>query len=163
MAENITHNVINFYGIKQVSDAYYTSLPDESKYGYIWFVRKLNGETVVKSSIYFGTRLYAENNDTAEIDTIKEFHENLVNSFAGILKADGSFSEQPFGSDVTAESNPILSMEVANIVEIFKNFESAIMVNKEAIENIKTSIENLREECQILIDGDDILFVEPTI
>lgn len=156
MSDNITHNIINFYGIKQVTEPYYTTLPDESKYGYMWFVRRLNGDTVVKSSIYFGTRLYAESNDTAEIDAIKAFHGNLVNSFSGMLNTDGSFSEKPFG-DVTEEGNPILSMPASSIADIFRNFESTIVTNKEAIETLKESIESLREECKILIEGDDVL------
>ena len=61
-----THNLINFYGVKQVTEDFYKNLSDEEKVGYLWLVRRIKDNTVVWAGIYFGTRLYGETDNIPE-------------------------------------------------------------------------------------------------
>ena len=80
-----------FKGFKQVSKAYFDSLRDEDKIGYLWFVRsniETSGETATYTGeIFLGTRCYGHHG--SEVEDL-EYRLNAILYNAGIVDESGN-------------------------------------------------------------------------
>ena len=114
----------NFKGFKQVSLAAYNGLTDNEKKNYLWLVRDLSGDTVVSSAIYFGTRKYAEVNDSTYMEAKVD---RLIQGLASIVDENGDFAGfMSEGHELLASAN--------TLTELFEILENAVLANAEAVE-----------------------------
>ena len=113
----------NFKGFKQVSLDAYINTPLEEKKNYLWLVRELSGETVLSSAIYFGTRKYAEVNDSTQTDAKVD---RLIAGLATIVDENGDFA------GFLNEGHELLS-SATTLTELFEILENAVLDNAEAI------------------------------
>ena len=78
-----------FKGFRQVSKAYFESLPDEEKIGYLWFVRSNIDveEGTYDGDIFLGTRCYGHHgSEAAQL----EERLNRILQYAGIIDESGN-------------------------------------------------------------------------
>lgn len=81
---------VTFKGFRQVSKAYFDSLRDEEKIGYLWFVRSnivTGATTTYDGDIFLGTRCYGHSGSDVED---LEYRLNAILYNAGILDESGN-------------------------------------------------------------------------
>ncbi len=134
----------NFKGFKQVSLAAYNGLTDNEKKNYLWLVRDLSGDTVVSSAIYFGTRKYAEVNDSTQMEAKVD---RLIQGLASIVDENGDFvGFMSEGHELLASAN--------TLTELFEILENAVLANAEAVEGkadaaeVQAKLDELEEKIE---------------
>ena len=82
---------MEFKGFKQVTYDVFSGLTVSEKIGYLWFVREKDGNEVVSSDIYFGTRHYGHfgTEDAEAIEGLKTAIGNIDN-LSGLTIASGA-------------------------------------------------------------------------
>lgn len=134
----------DFKGFKQVSLAAYNGLTDQEKKHYLWLVRDMSGETVVSSAIYFGTRKYAEVNDSSSVDAKVE---RLISGLTSIVDENGDFA------GFMREGHELLS-SATTLTELFEILENAVLANADAIsekadaEEVQNKLDELEEKIE---------------
>ena len=99
---------MEFKGFKQVTYDAFSGLTVSEKIGYLWFVREKDGNEVVSSDIYFGTRHYGH------------FGTKDAEAIEGLKTAIGSIDDL---SGLTIASG-------ATIVEAIENIETYLSNSK---------------------------------
>lgn len=143
----------NFLGFKQVTLAEYNSLGDSAKKGYLWLVREKNeGGEVLSSSIYFGTRLYANTTDNELVAKV----DNIVNTLGDAVDADGNFlgflpiaEHEILGDESVVDFTAALSALEAAILENkakVAELDAAVSANTDAIEAVAADVNALEEK-----------------
>ena len=115
----------NFKGFKQVSLETYNGLTDEQKKQYLWLVRDVQNNEVLSSAIYFGTRKYAEVNDSSASE---EQFSNLLASLGSLVDENGEF----LGFLPVEEHALLASAETFSDAIVL--LEQAVLQNAEAIQ-----------------------------
>lgn len=135
----------NFKGFKQVSLSSYNGLTDEEKKNYLWLVRDLSGETVLSSAIYFGTRKYAEVNDSTEVE---DKVDRLIAGLASIVDENGDFV------GFLNDGHELLS-SAETLTELFEILEAKVLENEAAIDE-KADLSYVDEELSKKADADEV-------
>lgn len=127
----------NFLGFKQVTLATYNGLTDEAKKHYLWLVRDVESGSTVHAAIYFGTRLYAQMNETDS--SLNEKVENIITSLGDAIDENGEF----VGFLPIAEHEILGVSSIHNLTEALEALEAAILQNESSIEDALGRIEVL--------------------
>ena len=136
----------NFLGFKQVTLAEYNNTSDENKKGYLWLVREKNeGGEVLSSSIYFGTRLYANTTDSELATKV----DNIVTTLGESVDENGDFV-----GFLPIEEHEILGdSSVTDFTKALEALEAAIVANAANIAALDAKIDEAESTLDEKIDS----------
>jgi hypothetical protein len=146
----ITSN--KFLGWAQYTKEEFDKLLITEKAGRLNFVRTFDeNNTPIHSSIYFGTRLYAEVNDNS---LLEKKITNIITSLGSCVSENGEFKE------FEIEQHEILS-GATDITTALIILETSIISISDGLKELKNEVNELKSEVKELenmhiIEGDDI-------
>lgn len=108
-----------FRGWGQYTKAEFDTLSNTDKYGKLIFVRDLDSSgTTVNAQIYFGTRLYAEINDSG---ATSEIINNIIKALGTMVNSNGQFVrfsiDHEILSGATSATDALVLLESAIVSE----------------------------------------------